>query len=103
MVEFCIERQHPAGFSAMIAAPDILDDVDIHTPPAVTAKRAVHIDAVCLFAPYPQMQQIYDVNDCEWEVPRIAVALTPLPAALRECVEALFPHTVHMPEGSRVQ
>ena len=29
----------------------------------------------------------------------IAVALTPLPVTLRECVEALFPHTVHMPEG----
>ena len=30
---------------------------------------------------------------------KITMALAPFPVALRECVEALLPYTVHMPEG----
>ena len=51
MVKFSIQRQHSAMCIAVVAPPDILDEIDIHPSPAVTAERAVHIDAVRLLTP----------------------------------------------------
>lgn len=55
MVKFSIQRQHSAMCIAVVAPPDILDEIDIHPSPAVTAERAVHIDAVRLLTPDAQV------------------------------------------------
>ena len=55
VIEFCVQRQHSAMFIAVIAPPDILDEIDIHPSPALTAERAVHIDAVRLLTPDAQV------------------------------------------------
>ena len=55
MVKFSIQRQHSAMCIAVVAPPDILDEIDIHPSPALTAERAVHIDAVRLLTPDAQV------------------------------------------------
>ena len=80
MIEFCVQRQHSAMFVAVIAPPDIFDEIDIHPSAAVTAERAVHIDAVRLLAPDPQVQQFHDLHDAEGKFIRVRAHLSFLPS-----------------------
>ena len=67
-------------FVAVIAPPDIFDEIDIHPPAAVAAERAVHIDAVCLLAPDPQVQQFHNFHDTEGKFIRVRAHLPFLPS-----------------------
>lgn len=46
IVEPCIQPKHSAMLAAVIAAPHIFDEIDIHFSPAITAERAIHIDTI---------------------------------------------------------
>ena len=83
VIEFCVQRQHSAMFVAVIAPPDIFDEIDIHPPAAVAAERAVHIDAVCLLAPDPQVQQFHNFHDTEGKFIRVRAHLSFLPSCPR--------------------
>ena len=46
IVEPCIQPKHSAMLAAVIAAPHIFDEIDIHLTPTVATEPAIHIDTI---------------------------------------------------------
>ena len=80
-VYLSVERQHPAAFVAVVAAPEVFSKVDVHLPPLITADRAVGIYAVRLPAPDMQMQQLSHIHDIERELLWLRHRATSLPSS----------------------
>ena len=57
--------------AAVIAAPHIFDEIDIHLTPTVATERAIHIDTISLLASDTQVQQFHDIHDIERKFIRV--------------------------------
>ena len=71
IVEPCIQPKHSAMLAAVIAAPHIFDEIDIHLTPTVATERAIHIDTISLLASDTQVQQFHDIHDIERKFIRV--------------------------------
>ena len=76
-----VESQHTASLIAVVAAPEVLGEVDVHFAPLITADRAVGIYAVRLSAPDMQMQQLGHIHDVERELLWLRHRATSLPSS----------------------
>ena len=76
-----VESQHTAALVAVVAAPEVLGEVDVHFAPLITADRAVGIYAVRLSASDMQMQQLGHIHDVERELLWLRHRATSLPSS----------------------
>ena len=72
-VDLCVQSQHPAALTAVVAAPDIFRQIKVHLPAAVTADGAVHIDMAGPSPPDIQTEKGSNVHNGKGKICRFVV------------------------------